>query len=117
MNAQLFVKSLYKSVDNKDLNVLSEKLDEAVYFKFSNSEAVTGKAAVLEANNGFFSSIKSMRHEIGKVWSQGGDIICNGEVHYTRLDDSLCSAAFATILTVKNNKITNYLIYADVSSL
>ena len=117
MNAQLFVKSLYECVDNKDLNILSEKMDEAVYFKFANSEAVTGKAAVLEANRGFFASIKSMRHEISNVWLQGSDVICNGKVHYTRLDDSLCSAAFATILTVNNNKITNYLIYADVSSL
>ena len=117
MNANLFVKSLYECVDNKDLHVLSEKLDEDVYFKFSNFEAVIGMDAVLESNEGFFSSIKNMRHEIRNVWSQGDDVICNGEVHYTRLDGSLHSAAFATVLTVKNNKVTNYLIYADVSLL
>ncbi len=117
MNANLFVKSLYECVDNKDLHVLSEKLDEDVYFKFSNFEAVTGMAAVLETNENFFSSIKNMRHEIRNVWSQGDDVICNGKVHYTRLNDSLHTAEFATVLTMKNNKITNYLIYADVSLL
>lgn len=117
MNAIQFVKSLYASVDSKDLNGLASKLDDAVRFKFSNHDAVNGIKDVLEANDGFFSSIKSMRHTLNGVWQQDDTLVCNGQVHYVRLDGTEYSAEFATILTVHSEKITNYLIYADVSEL
>ena len=117
MNAQLFVKSLYECVDNKDVEGLAEKLNETIFFKFSNLEAVIGLNNVLEANAGFFSSIQSMKHLINDVWQQSDNIICNGQVHYVRHDGSKYSAEFATILKVVDQKISNYLIYADVSGL
>ena len=117
MNANNFVKDLYASVDNKDVEGLASKLNESVYFKFSNHEAVNGLSNVLEANKGFFASINSMSHTLTGVWQQGDELICNGQVRYVRHDGSHYSAEFATILTVMEDKITHYLIYADVSGL
>ena len=117
MNATQFVKSLYANVDSKNLNGLAGMLDEEVRFKFANHDAVNGMEDTLQANEGFFSSINSMRHSFNGIWQQGDTIICNGQVHYVRLNGSECSAEFATILTIRNEKITNYLIYADVSEL
>ncbi len=117
MNADKFVRSLYTSVDNKDIEGLASKLAKSVRFKFSNYEDVNGIEDVLKANEEFFSSITSMRHSLNGVWQQGDTLICNGQVHYVRLDGTDFSIEFATILKVINEKISNYLIYADVSSL
>jgi len=117
MNADKFVRSLYTSVDNKDIDGLASKLAESVRFKFSNYDAVIGIEDVLQANTDFFSSVKSMRHTLDGTWQQGDTLICNGQVHYVRLDDTEFSVEFATILNVINEKISNYLIYADVSGL
>lgn len=117
MNATQFVKSLYTSVDRKDLKGLASKLDDNVCFKFSNHDAVNGIEDVLQANESFFSSISSMRHTLNGIWQQDDTLICNGQVHYVRLDGTEHSAEFATVLTMRNEKIVNYLIYADVSEL
>ena len=117
MNKTEFVKKLYQCVDERNLQALSAFLDPDVSFRFANAEPLQGKDAVLEANKAFFASIAAMSHRIDSVWSQDDDLICNGQVNYTRLDASKYSAPFATILKVKDEQIIDYLIYADVSEL
>lgn len=117
MNKTEFIKNLYHCVDNRNVEGLSEFLADDVHFRFANMPSVEGKKDVLESNKAFFGSIADMSHRIDKVWAQEDDLICNGQVNYTRLDDSKFSATFATVLTLKDNQITDYLIYADVSAL
>jgi len=112
-----FVSKLYQAVDQRDLNGLGAFLAPDVDFKFGNLEAVNGKENVLEANKGFFQSIKDMSHDIDNVWGEGTEIICNGTVNYKRLDGTPFSAVFATVLTVQDGLIQDYRIYADVSGL
>ena len=117
MNSQEYVKKLYRIVDEKNADALSELLADDIRFVFANAAPITGKEAVLAANEGFFASIHNMSHTIANIWTKGEDLICDGQVHYTRLDDSHHSATFATILKVKDNQIADYRIYADVSGL
>lgn len=117
MNKAEFVSELYQSVDARDVERLSAFLADDVNFRFANAAPLKGKEDVLAANKAFFASIGSMSHRIDNVWAQGDNLICNGQVTYTRLDDSRFSAPFATILTVKDRWITDYLIYVDVSEL
>lgn len=112
-----FVAKLYQSVDARSVERLSSFLADEVNFQFANAPSLHGKATVLEANADFFKSIEAMSHRIDNVWSQGDDVICNGQVHYTRLDGSHFAVPFATILKLQHEQIINYLIYVDVSAL
>ena len=118
MNTTDFIKDLYSNaVDDKNVEHLSTFLSDNVLFRIGNYDPVRGKNAVLEANRAFFNSITSMKHQIDNIWSQGEDVICNGSIHYIRLDGSTHSATFATALKLKNEKISDYLVYADLSQL
>ncbi len=118
MNPQIFIKELYHSaVDTKDLNALSSFLAENVLFRLANFDAVKGREEVLEANKSFFNSIKSMNHVLDDIWSIGTDIICKGSVQYIRLDGSFHTANFSTFLKLEQEKISEYIVYADLSDL
>jgi len=117
MNKKDFIQKLYDSVDARSVEDLSEFLAEDVRFVLGNHDPIVGKAAVLDANQTFFSSINAMSHRIDNVWSQGEDVICHGQVDYVRLNGSEYPAGFATFLKLQDNKIIDYLIYADISDL
>ena len=117
VNRTEFVTELYQSVDARSIERLSTFLADNVNFQFANAPSLQGKAAVLDVNATFFKSIATMSHRIDNVWGQGDDIICNGQVTYTRLDGSHFAVPFATVLTLQRDQIVNYLIYVDVSEL
>jgi len=117
MNAHNLVENLYQAVDARSTERLAEFLHPELSFRFGNADPITGKSDVLAANEGFFGSIKKMTHQIDKIWSVGDQVICHGKVNYIRLDSSHYSAVFATVLTLEEALITDYLIYADVSGL
>ncbi|MCC2605224.1 VOC family protein [Planctobacterium marinum] len=110
------VQDLYKrAVDGKNVAHLSTLLSENVRFRLGNFPPVIGKHEVLESNRSFFSSIKSMAHTIDNVWTDDDQVICNGIVDYVRLNGTDHSAFFSTVLTIEDGKITDYLVYADLS--
>ncbi|NEQ47175.1 MAG: nuclear transport factor 2 family protein [Leptolyngbya sp. SIOISBB] len=117
MNPVEFATQLYNSVDARSVADLAHFLADDVSFRFANAQPLKGKDAVLAANASFFQSIADMSHQIDQVWGAGDDLICNGQVNYTRLDGSQFSVPFATILKLQCDRIVNYLIYADVSAL
>ena len=124
-HVQQLVTDLYKAVDAKNVDYLDEKLAQETRFRIGNYPAETNKASILNANRDFFNSIKSMRHTIEDMVSQAGTkkgepvtkITCFGRVDYVRLDGTDHSAVFSTYLEVKNDLITNYLVFADISGL
>ncbi|MEH6631760.1 MAG: nuclear transport factor 2 family protein [Halopseudomonas aestusnigri] len=111
------VTELYQAVDNKSVDQLEKFLDEDLRFQLGNFGAIHGKAAVLDANAAFFASIKSMAHSFDGLWESGNNIICTGQVHYIRLDDSELTIPFATVLQIENDLIKDYQVYVDVSPL
>ena len=117
MENRNIIKELYQYVDDKNINGLESLLAENVHFRLGNFESVRGLKNVLEANTSFFKSIESMKHQIDNIWQEKNDVICNGKVEYIRLDGSKHSITFASILTIIDGKIDNYLVYADVSKL
>ncbi|OIQ19557.1 MAG: hypothetical protein BM556_03470 [Bacteriovorax sp. MedPE-SWde] len=117
MNKREFVRNLYECVDNLDAQKLKEFLSENISFKFSNFDELNGVSDVIASNENFFKSVKRMQHSITKIWEIEDDIICHGIVNYTRHNDSMYSASYSTILKVEDEKIVEYLIFADVSGL
>lgn len=118
MGKEAFVKEMYKyAVDGKNVDLLSTYLCDDIRFRLGNYDAVNGLGNVLDANKAFFDSITSMAHQIDSIWSENDTLICNGLVNYVRLDQSTYSASFATILKFQGKKISEYLVYADISEL
>jgi len=116
-DAKQLITDLYRHVDGKNVNALNELLSEEVSFRLGNGDEIIGKNAVLAANANFFSSITSMHHSIADIVSLDDKLFCHGEVDYIRLDGSHCSAYFSTMLVLENNKIRDYLVFADISAL
>lgn len=118
-----FVRELYHAVDNKDVEYLKNNLAEQISFSIGNNPVATDKAAILEANSQFFSSIESMAHTIEGVVFQGTEtkdvtkISCHGCVNYVRKDGTKHSAVFSTFLAVQHALIIDYRVFADLSGL
>ena len=116
-NSSNMTEHLFKSIDKQDAQAFQSHLTDDVKFRFGNAPVVEGKAAVGEAVSGFFSSVKSIHHKLTDVWQQQGVIICHGNVTYTRHDSTTLAIPFANILTLENDLIKDYLIFADTSKL
>lgn len=108
---------LFKAIDRHDSEAFVSYLTEDSQFRFGNAEAVHGKANIKSAVDGFFSAIKSLEHKLENSWILDGHVFVNGNVTYTRHDDSTLSVPFANIFKMDNDKIQDYLIYADISAL
>jgi limonene-1,2-epoxide hydrolase len=111
------IEELFKAIDSKDADKFVLFLTEDARFRFANMPQISGRDNIRSEVSQFFSSVKSMNHRILKTWDTEEVIICEGEVTYTRLDDSQITFPFANIFRMKEGLITDYRIYVDASAL
>lgn len=111
------VQALFQTIDNRNTSAFLEFLTQDAVFRFGNSETVTGKENVGNVVEGFFGSIKSLKHTVLEVWDNGPNLVCHGTVTYTRHNESTLTVPFANILKMDAGKIKAYLIFVDVSGL
>ena len=112
-----WVKELFASVDAMDTEAFLGFLEDDARFRFGNVPAVTGKEDIRTTIDGFFASIKGLRHDIVETWFQGQAVICRGEVTYTRTDGGEVTIPFVNIWRMRNGRIREYLIYIDINPL
>jgi ketosteroid isomerase-like protein len=112
-----WAKELFASVDVMDTEAFLDFLEDDARFRFGGAPVVVGKEAIRSAIDGFFASIKGLRHDIVETWVQGQTVICQGDVTYTRTDGSEVTIPFATIWRMRNGRIREYLIYIDINPL
>ncbi len=117
MNRTALTEGLLKAVDDMDTDGFAGFLADDVSFRFGNADTVHGKAATREAVAGFFASVKSLHHELERVWDQEDAVICQGMVTYTRHDSTALKVPFVNVLILENDRIGEYLIYVDASQL
>ena len=85
--------------------------------RFGNGPAISGKQQVGQAIGEFFGSIKALRHNILHTWCDPQATVCQGEVTYTRTDDTKVTIPFVNIWEVRASLIKDYLIYIDLAPL
>jgi hypothetical protein len=117
MRNQDWTNQLFLTIDHRDTQAFLSYLCENSVFRFGNWPAVTGKAAIGEVVDGFFQSIKALRHTILRTWDLPDSVICHGMVTYMRHDDRTLTTPFAVILELNGDFVQNYLIFSDVSEL
>ncbi len=110
-------KKLFEAIDGMDANLFASFLTEDVVFRFGNFPVVRGKEDVKTTVEQFFSSINGLSHKISRTTEKGNSLIIEGDVTYTRKDNSKVIIPFANIFDVRDKKVAIYLIYIDISPL
>jgi len=117
MNRKEWLEKIGGVIDAKDSESFASYLTEDGTFRFGNAEPVKGRKAVADYVAAYFNMIKSSEHSVVNYWEQGDNIIWQGEVLYTRLDDRKVKFYFTNIFYMKGDLIEQYLIYVDNTPL
>ena len=92
-------------------------LDEKAGFKFGNAATVNGRAEIKKAVAQFFGSINGLKHNIKQVWTVEDSVIIDGEVTYTRKNNTQLTIPFMNLFKMNGSLIKTYQIFIDVSPL
>ena len=117
MNQDTFAAELYSVVDAKDASKLSAYLTEGSKFQFANMPAVTGKDNIRQFLEGFYQSIKSIKHSEIESWWKDDVCFVTGNVTYVRPDDFTLKVPFGVLLKFDGDLIREWLIFVDNSEL
>lgn len=117
MNKKEILDQLFKSIDQSNTEAFVSLLTDKVQFRFGNASQLSSKEDVKTTISGFFTSIKSLSHSIINVWEIDDVAIIQGEVTYTRHDESTLTVPFTNIFEFTGDLISKYLIYVDISEL
>ncbi len=117
MENNSFIQSVFSAVDRSDAKGLADFMTDNAVFRFSNFPEVVGKENITPFLEGFFQSIKEIKHDHLESWEVPGGYVINGKVTYTRHDGSIYPCWFANTFKMENGKIRDYLIFVDNSKL
>ena len=105
------------AIDSGDPAVYAKLLTENSRFRFGNYDMVQGKPAIFETQTQFYSSIKSLKHEVLRTWKNENSIVIELLVTYIRHDDTTITLPVVDIFEIKENKIDATIVYMDVTPL
>ena len=108
---------LFAAIDANDAAAFVSYLTEDAVFRFGSAPPVQGREAILEAVDGFFSTIAGCSHTISNSLRSGSTLVCEGEVTYRRHDGSEISLPFTDIFEYDGDLIAHYKIYMDIGPL
>lgn len=117
MQQQSWLNELFRKIDAKDIAGFLSFLTSDARFRFGNAPLAQGRQAIGEAVDAFFASISTSQHRLLHTWSVGDAVICQGEVSYTRRDNSKLTLPFVNIFRMQGGQIDQYLIYVDITPL
>jgi len=114
---QSMLKNLFTAIDARDTASFLQHLSDDASFRFGSAPAARGKDEIAAAVDAFFTSIAGLRHDVSLSIGSGDDLICEGEVTYTRHDGSTITLPFADVFNLDAGRIRNYKIYMDIGPL
>ncbi len=117
MATQMRLSELFQSIDAKDADAFVSHLTANAVFRYGSGEPVQGREAIREYVAGFFGTIKALRHQLIDTWERDDSLVCQGEVTYTRHDDSEVTVPFTDIFKLENDQVSDYLVYIDPTPL
>lgn len=111
------IRELFNAIDAFDTKKFASYLDEEANFSFANIPRVSGKNNIFDFVAGFFQGIKKIGHKNLEIWELEGIRFVNGNVTYTRHDNSTLSVDFSNTFKLNGDKIKEYRIFIDNSEL
>lgn len=112
-----FIIEMYKAIDAKDSPGMCNFLTEDASFCYANMPPVVGKSNIITFLDGFFQSIKGIHHTEIEIRHADGAWFADGNVTYTRLNETTLRVPFAVLLKMKSDLIQEYKIFVDASEL
>jgi hypothetical protein len=112
-----WVRRLFRSIDAMDIGAFLSFLEDDAPFRIGSERVLQGKEAIRKTIQLFFAGIKRVRHEILETWFHPETVICQGQVTYTRTDETSVTIPFVNVLRTRTDRIREYLIYIDVKPL
>lgn len=108
---------LFAAIDAKDTAAFLGHLSDDASFRFGSAPAAQGKDQIAAAVDTFFSTIAGLRHDVSLSIASGDDLVCEGEVTYTRHDGSTIALPFVDVFNLDAGRIRNYKIYMEIGPL
>lgn len=114
-----WVNDLFSSIDEMNSDKFTSFFTEDGVFAFGNIPPVNGKKQVFEMVDGFFKSIKGIKHSNLQSYEVPAQdtVITKGTVTYIRHNDTELTVDFCNVFAMQDNKIGHYRIYIDNSEL
>jgi ketosteroid isomerase-like protein len=107
--------TVFATFDAKDVSTLAEFMTDDIQLRLGNAEMIRGKAAFVDAVNGFLSSIAGVRHEILRVFTDRDAVVVEFDVHYTRRDTNLVTIPCCNVFRLRDGLIAEYRSYIDAA--
>ena len=117
MEYRELVSAVFQSIDNSDSAKFASYITSNGTFRFANIPAVKGNEAIEAYVEGFFKSLKKIIHSNLESWIVDDVILVNGNVKYTRHNNSTLEIPFSCTWKMKHGLIDQYLIFTDNSEL
>lgn len=108
---------MFRRADAKDVDGWTDLMTDDVHFVFGNADAIDGRENLHSTITGFFNAVAGIRHTVIDAWTVDDKIIQKLSVTYTRHDGSTLTVPAVNLLTLRDGKISEYLIYVDNSAL
>lgn len=112
-----WVQELFGSIDGMNSTKFAAFLSEDAVFTFGNSPQVVGNNNIENAVEGFFQSLKAIKHHDLQCFDNGNVVIVRGNSTYTRKNDTTLTVGFCNVLELEKGLIKDYRIYIDLSQL
>ena len=110
------VTSYWRGSDSRDLDLMTSVITDDFELKFGNSPATKGKDAFVSAATEFFGAIKSVRHDVVRLWvvDDGAAVIGQADVHYEKLDGEKVVLPCANVFDMRDGQIAKCQIFMDI---
>jgi uncharacterized protein (TIGR02246 family) len=107
---------VFTTIDAMDLDSIAGFFAEDGRVVFGNGDPLVGREAIVSGVQGFFSTIKGLRHRIVNQWSVGAETVAETEVTYRRLDGkSVAIPAVSIWHTRPDGLIDHYRVVFDLA--
>jgi ketosteroid isomerase-like protein len=109
--------NLFAAIDRQDTEAFLSSIAPEATFRFGSAPPVAGHDAIGAAVGGFFGTIAGLSHTLKRTISSGSALLIEGDVTYTRHDNSEVTLPFVNVLDIADDLIADYKIYIDIGPL
>jgi limonene-1,2-epoxide hydrolase len=112
-----FLDDLFESIDERNTDRFLRFLTDDAIFRFGSAPQVQGQSQIRDAVNEFFAKIAGCKHTLQNIIADDSTLVCEGEVTYTRHDETEVTLPFVNVFEFAGDRISQYKIYADSAPL
>lgn len=110
-----WLRDYYDDVDNMRLEPFIEHHTDDVVVQFGNNPPAEGKEQVRAAIGHFWEMIGGLKHNFGKVVTEGPNTVLEANIDYERLDGKTVTVPCATMLHRDGEKVDEVKIFIDLA--